>query len=305
MTTSDMRKKLPYLFRTKGKDTKFDPNKVISDMPCPSCQATKQWKINSTRTVGEDKDIKRHAICTKCGQWSIFLEREIEGVPKIMIAPDDRDEALLKRIDELTTKLKNLGPDLKLVEDIREVIEPGARSMSDDAILETIREAKNVAGGDETAWQPVRDALNGMMDESQSVTPDLIAEAITARIGAMSESLKRSMADNKESHNAKVEAVRVSLDRLKVIESIGGEFAGDEPGWKFPFYHADGTRTMLAPEAWIERRKKAAKQLDGVQDKIVTDKIVKPISAKKSKADKKAADAKRKREQRAKKKAAK
>lgn len=270
---------LPHIFKNRGVPTKHDPAKAIAEIRCPSCDGKSCWRIVSTRTLKTTKDLKRHAICVDCGYLAVFMEREIDGVPIIALAPDKDEAELLERIEVLTDELKALKPKLKLLDEVWEFFEPGSRKLTPDELKAAVlARAGGPESGPNDAWAPVRKALRGHLDDKTPATPEGIAEAVELALSAGQVEITRAKDDAKGYYDDKLIATRA-------LEAAGAKKEGDAYLW--PFYDADGKFRMLPVAEWIRLRKEIAVEFQKLKDVVATaktDKIAKKGRGKNAKS---------------------
>lgn len=253
MTTKVGKDFLPHIFKTRGVPTKHDPANAIASIACPSCQATRSWRIVSTRTLKTTKDIKRHCLCLGCGYMAVFMEREIDGQPIIALGADEKEAELLSKIEDLTDKLEEQAPKLRLLDKLWEVVEPGSRKFTEDEVLAAmLSRAGGSEAGPDDVWAPVRIVLGGVLDDKTPATPEAIANAIDQVLTKAKIDAQRSQEDAKDYHADKTAAVRA-------LESAGAK--KDEDGWKFPYYKAGGEVEMMTVSEWVARRQEAAVEI--------------------------------------------
>lgn len=264
MTAKTGKDLLPHLFKTRGVPTKDDPALAISEVKCPSCGKIRTWRIVATRTLKTSGDIKRNVICLGCGWGGAFMERQIDGEQKIVLAPNENEASLLEQIDDLRSTIEGNKPKLKVLSEIWELVEPGNRDTPLDELVGLFRArvgAGEVSDEDDT-WAPVRSILGGVLDDAKPATPEFIAEAIdqiktTARVD-----LGRAQAEAKDHYEDKVALTRH-------LETAGAKKVGD--GWAWPYYKADGgVKEYLTPTEWVKRRQAAAKLIQTQEASIET-----------------------------------
>lgn len=269
MTAKTGKDLLPHLFKTRGVPTKSDPALAISEVKCPSCGKTRIWRIVATRTLKTSGDIKRNVICLGCGWGGAFMERQIDGEQKIVLAPNENEASLLEQIDDLRTTIEGNKPKLAIFSEIWELVEPGNRNTPLDELVDLFRArigAGEVSADDDT-WAPVRAILGGVLDEAKPATPESIAEAIDQIKTTSRVDLERAQAEAKDHYEGKVALTRH-------LETAGAKKVGD--GWAWPYYEADGgVKEYLSPTEWVKRRQAAAKliqdqaaDIEGLSSKV-------------------------------------